>query len=110
MANRGAAAKPPGFLQRPDGEARVQSAIFPRAERPARAWQATSIATPLGAEEPDELATAEAQAQAAHDAAQAQIAAVFTGKLGAALERLREGTLQQADEAGTGHAEVGFLS
>src|SRR5256885_15388862 len=109
MGSRDAPPRPPGFLQRSEGGPRVHSAIFPRAERPARAWQAASLGAAPQEGPPDEEAVALAAAEAAEAAAQAQIAALFTDKLGAVLERLHDVTVQLAAGGRTGALGGGLL-
>jgi flagellar assembly protein FliH len=104
------APRPPAFLQRPPEKAGVGPALFPRAERPIKAWPPADLAASQAEEEAAEAAAmAAAEAAAAAAAAQAQVMGAVYERLGEAVERLQETAEKLGADACSDALEVAFF-
>src|ERR1700754_860196 len=112
MPPRDPTTRAPGFLHRPQEKAgAIAPALFPRAERTARAWPNGQTASQ--AEELDEEAAA-AAAAAAEDAALAEARrqeelALINGRLGAAVLELQATAEKLAADARSDALEIAFF-
>jgi flagellar assembly protein FliH len=112
MAPRDVIPRSPGFLHRPQQEAgAIAPALFPRAERPVKAWP--NATTPSREQEMDEAAAAAAAeaaaAAAAAEAARAEELALINGRLGVAVVELQATAERLASEARTDALEIAFF-